>query len=149
MKILMIGLGGIGQRHTRNLRALLGDSVEIIAYRVRRQTYVVTPTMGADTSRNVENEYCIRVFPGLDEALAEKPEIAFVCNPSNLHVKAALACTRAGCDVFIEKPLADSMEGTEDLVRAVDEGKRIAWSVIRCASILACASWRRQCIPAY
>jgi predicted dehydrogenase len=126
MKILMIGLGGIGQRHTRNLRALLGDSVEIIAYRVRRQTYVVTPTMGADTSRNVENEYCIRVFPGLDEALAEKPEIAFVCNPSNLHVKAALACTRAGCDVFIEKPLADSMEGTEDLVRAVDEGKRIA-----------------------
>ena len=55
MKILIIGLGGIGQRHTRNLRALLGDSVEIIAYRVRRLTHVVTPTMGADAERNVED----------------------------------------------------------------------------------------------
>ena len=54
VKILMIGLGGIGQRHTRNLRALLGNGVEIIAYRVRRQMHVVTPTMGADTDRNVE-----------------------------------------------------------------------------------------------
>jgi hypothetical protein len=25
MKILMVGLGGIGQRHLRNLRALLGE----------------------------------------------------------------------------------------------------------------------------
>jgi len=31
MKILIIGLGSIGQRHLRNLRALLGDDVEILA----------------------------------------------------------------------------------------------------------------------
>ena len=62
MKILIIGLGGIGQRHTRNLRVLLGDSVEIIAYRVRRLTHFVTPTMGADHERNVEDVYNIRTF---------------------------------------------------------------------------------------
>jgi predicted dehydrogenase len=126
MKILMIGLGGIGQRHTRNLRALLGERAEFIAYRVRRQTHVVTPTMGADSSRNVEDEYGIRVSPSLDATLAEKPDIAFVCNPSNLHVRAALACIQAGCDVFIEKPLSDSLAGTTELVRAVEERKRIA-----------------------
>src|ERR1039457_2908543 len=86
MKVLMIGLGGIGQRHTRNLRALLSNGVEIIAYRVRRQMHVVTPTMGADTSRNVENEYAIQTFSDLEEALAQKPDAAFICNPSSLHV---------------------------------------------------------------
>jgi predicted dehydrogenase len=126
MKILMIGLGGIGQRHTRNLRALLGDTVEIVAYRVRRQMHVVTPTMDADSNRNVEDEYSIRVFSSLDEALAEKPDIAFVCNPSSLHVPVTLDCIRGGCDVFVEKPLSDSLDGTEDLIRAASEYKRIA-----------------------
>ena len=126
MKILMVGLGGIGQRHTRNLRAILGEHAEFIAYRVRRQTHVVTPTMGADSSRNVEEEYGIRVFSSLDAALADEPAIAFICNPSNLHVQATLACIRADCDVFIEKPLSDSMAGTEELVRASEERKRIA-----------------------
>lgn len=126
MKILMIGLGGIGQRHTRNLRALLGDSVEIIAYRVRRQMHVVTPTMGADESRNVESFYSIRAFQDLQEALSEKPEIAFVCNPSSLHIPVTLACLRAGCDIFIEKPLADTLDGTEELVRVAEEHQRVA-----------------------
>jgi predicted dehydrogenase len=126
VKILIIGLGGIGQRHTRNLRALLGDSVEIIAYRVRRLTHVVTPTMGADTERNVEDVYNIRTFPTLEEALAEKPNIAFVCNPSSLHVTVTRACLAAGCDVFLEKPLADSLDGTAELVELAHRHKRIA-----------------------
>ena len=125
MKILIIGLGGIGQRHTRNLRALLGDSVEIIAYRVRRLTHVVTPTMGADVERNVEEVYNIRTFHALDEALAEKPDIAFVCNPSSLHVEVTRACLLAGCDVFLEKPLADSLDGTSELVELARERRRI------------------------
>jgi predicted dehydrogenase len=125
MKILMIGLGGIGQRHTRNLRALLGNDVEIIAYRVRRQTHVVTPSMGADTLRNVEEEYSIRAFSSIDEALAEGPQIAFICNPSSLHVALASQCLQAGCDVFIEKPLTDSMQGTKDLLRLAEERGRI------------------------
>ena len=120
MKILMIGLGGIGQRHTRNLRALLGDSVEIIAYRTRRLTHVVTPTMGADAERNVEEVYNITSFDSLAEALAQKPDMAFVCNPSSLHVEVTRACLLAGCDVFLEKPLADSLDGTAELVE-------IAW----------------------
>ncbi len=121
MRILMVGLGSIGQRHTRNLRELLGSSAEIIAYRVCRQMHVLTPTMGADASRNVEVELAIRVVSSLDEALAEKPGIAFVCNPSSLHIPVALACVRAGCDLFIEKPLSDSLEGTAELLRAAEK----------------------------
>lgn len=126
MKILIIGLGGIGQRHTRNLRALLGDSVEIIAYRTRRLTHVVTPTMGVDAQRNVEEVYNIQSFDSLDAALGQKPDAALICNPSSLHVEVTRACLKAGCDVLIEKPLSDSLNGTHELAALAATNNRIA-----------------------
>ena len=71
MRILVVGLGGIGQRHVRNLRALLGDRVEIIAWRVRRLSRVVTPILQSDESLDVERVYGIRVFDSLESALGE------------------------------------------------------------------------------
>jgi len=126
MKILMIGLGGIGQRHVRNLRTLYGDTVEIFAFRKRRQMHVVTAQMGADESRSVESEYAIRAFSSLDEALAHQPEVAFICNPSSMHVPVALACVRAGCDLFVEKPLTDSMDGVSELIGEASQRNSIA-----------------------
>ena len=55
MRILMVGLGGIGQRHVRNLRALLGEGAEIIAWRVRRLSHVVTPTLRSDDSLDADD----------------------------------------------------------------------------------------------
>lgn len=126
MKVLMVGLGGIGQRHLRNLRALLGDDVEFLAYRVRRQLHVVTPALQADRGRNVESEYQIQTFATLQEALAEKPKLAFICNPSSLHVPVSVACVEAGCDLFVEKPLSHTLEGINELIRAVQQRNAIA-----------------------
>jgi predicted dehydrogenase len=126
MKILVVGLGGIGQRHTRNFRAILGDTAEIIAYRVRRQMRVITPSLDADESRNVEEAYAIRVFSSLDAALAESPDAALVCNPTSMHIPVALSCLHAGCDLFIEKPLAHSIDGAGELIRIAAERGRVA-----------------------
>lgn len=126
MKILMIGLGGIGQRHARNLRMLLGESAVLLAFRVRKLANVVTPTLQLAPGRNVEEEYQIRSFDNLQKALAENPEIAVICNPSNMHVPAALECARAGCDLFIEKPLSNGVEGVAELIDEVESRGRIA-----------------------
>jgi predicted dehydrogenase len=126
MKILIIGLGSIGQRHVRNLRAILGEAVELLAYRVRGLPDVIAPTLHSAAGRGVELEYGIRVFPRLEDALAARPRIAFVCNPTSLHLPAALACVRAGCDLFLEKPVSHTLEGTAELVEAVESGRRIA-----------------------
>ncbi len=125
MKILMVGLGGIGQRHLRNLRTLLGDDVEIIAYRVRRLSQVITPTLQAEADRDVEREYRLRVFGDLEMSLAEKPDAAFVCNPSSMHIPVALACVRAGCDLFIEKPLSGDLVGLPELQALVEKQARV------------------------
>jgi len=124
MKILIIGLGSIGQRHARNLRQLLGNDLELIAYRTRRLRHVITPGLGVDASRDVEREYRIDVYSDLQEALQERPDGAFVCNPSNLHVQTAIACLRAGCDLFLEKPAATTLEGASELLAVADgEGR--------------------------
>ena len=125
MKALIVGLGGIGQRHTRNLRALLGEDLELIAYRVRRLAHVVTPTLQTDNQKNVEREYNINVFDDLSLALAEKPEVAFICNPSSLHVPVAEACVEASCDIFLEKPVSNSLVGLGSLLKRIADRKLI------------------------
>jgi len=125
MKILVIGLGGIGQRHVRNIRALLGDRAEILAWRVRRLSHVVTPTLQSDQSLDVEKTYGIRVFEKLEDALGERPQVAFICNPSSLHIAPALACLRAGCDLFLEKPVSHSLDGLAELTHAAVEHRSV------------------------
>ena len=126
MKVLFIGLGGVGQRHLRNLRALLGAEVELIAYRTRRLSDVITPSLGIDRTKNLEQEYNIRAFESLESALAASPDIAFICNPSSLHMDAALSCAEAGCDLFIEKPVSSDLKNVERLVELVDSRSLVA-----------------------
>lgn len=125
MKILMVGLGGVGQRHARNIRTLLKDEASLIAYRVRGLSHVVTPTLQADAESNVEETLGIRAFGSLEDVLAERPDAAFICNPTAMHVPVATSCVEAGCDVFIEKPLSDSLDGIENLIQVANRNKRI------------------------
>ena len=74
VRILIAGLGAIGQRHARNLRALCGDGVELLAFRRRRLPHVVTESLERDDSRNVEAELGVTAFEDLDEALAAGPD---------------------------------------------------------------------------
>lgn len=114
-RALFVGLGGIGQRHLRNLRAVLGDAVEVCAYRTRRLAHVITPTLQVETDKDVEREYGVRATTSLEEALSWQPDAAFICNPSSLHVPVALQAARAGCHLFIEKPVSHSLEGLDAL----------------------------------
>ena len=124
MTALIIGLGAIGQRHARNLRTLLGSDASILAYRVRGLRHLITPQLQL-VEGDVEGEYGIQVFRDLGAALAHNPSIALVCNPSSIHVPTALACVRAGCDVFVEKPLASDVAGLPELKREAERLRRI------------------------
>lgn len=124
-KILIVGLGAIGQRHVRVLKEILGDKVELLAYRVRGLSHVITPKFELDTSTTVEEKYGIRSFKDLNQALAQKPDAVFICNPSALHVPPAQAAADAGIPVFMEKPLSDSWEGVDKLLETVEKKKLV------------------------
>lgn len=120
-KVLMIGLGSIGQRHVRNLRRVLGDRCEISAYRVRRLQQTFSDTMQIRDGVNLEEEYHIKVFEDLEEALDAGPDLVFVTNITSKHMECALAAARKGCHIFLEKPVSDSLEGVEELLRLQKE----------------------------
>lgn len=126
MKIMMVGLGGIGQRHVRNLRALLGPDAEIIAYRVRESSFVLTDRLEIEQGSTLEDKYNIKVFRDIDQALGQKPDAVFICNPSSLHIPIAMKAAQADCHLFIEKPLSQNYEGVEELVRLVESRNLIS-----------------------
>jgi predicted dehydrogenase len=133
VRILIAGLGAIGQRHARNLRALRGHSVELLAYRSRRLRHVVTDTLSRDDTRDVEAELGVHTFDNLDAALAARPDAVFVCTPTSRHLEIAQRAADAGCHLFVEKPLSHSLEGVDRLLEVV--GKR------RLVGLMGC-QWR-------
>ena len=83
MKFLIAGFGSIGRRHFRNLYAL-GER-DFIFLRSKRGT--------------LPDEE-IAAFPvetDLDAALAHKPDVVIVSNPTALHLDVAIPAAQAGC----------------------------------------------------
>lgn len=112
--VLVVGLGSVGGRHVRNLRRLI-PGVRVVAYREERQR----PADDLIGSWLVE-------YTDLKQALAQQPVAAIVCNPTSLHLAVALPAARAGCHLFIEKPLSHSLEGLDELSRIIREQPLVA-----------------------
>ena len=104
MKILICGVGSIGERHIRNLLTLGYE--DIILYRTSNSQL-----------RSLNQNF--KTFNNIDEALCQKPDIALITNPTSLHLSTAISCALAGCHLFIEKPLSHSLEGIDKLNQIV------------------------------
>ena len=127
MKVLFTGLGSIGQRHLRNLRELLGGSVEVLAYRVRREVPMLNDQLQVVEEGSLKDKYGVVEFDDLDKALAEKPDIVFVTNPTSMHMEVARKSAEAGCNLFIEKPLGASSEGVDALIELVERKRLVVF----------------------
>lgn len=114
--VLIAGLGSIGRRHFNNLRAL--GCTNFVFYRTYQST-MADPETGAWPSTS-----------NLQEALSHRPLLAIVSNPSAKHLEVAHAAAEAGCHLFIEKPLADSLEHCRELAELAS--KRRLTTMIGC-----------------
>lgn len=111
-KILFTGLGSIGKRHLRLLQES-DISAEIHAYR----------SSGTDEDRFPD----VVQHTNLDDALAVNPDIAFITNPTSFHIDTATACAKAGCHLFIEKPLSHSLHGVDELIAVAEKNELITY----------------------
>ena len=121
MKILITGLGSIGQRHLRNLRHIWGDELKILAYRSIGHNITISGDMTVQFGVDLEKAYDIKTFRDYEKALRQNPDAVFITCPTKLHVPMALLAAKHNCHLFIEKPLSDSMEGIEELIEIVKE----------------------------
>jgi predicted dehydrogenase len=106
MRILIVGLGSIGERYVRNLLALGHTDIAVVR-RVRRPPRTVS-----------ENSF--ETYVDLRDALETKPQAVIVANPTSLHVPVALAAVRTGAHVLMEIPLASSFDQVAELRDAAD-----------------------------
>lgn len=104
-EILIVGLGSIGRRHLRNLRALGWSNIRLL------RTGLATLPDDALEGYPVERD--------LDGALASQPLAVIVANPTALHLPVAVAAARAGCHLLIEKPLSHEFTDVAALEEAV------------------------------
>jgi len=105
MRFLIVGLGSIGRRHLRNLRAL--GQQDILLYRTHRATLPDEDLEG------------LPVFTDLAQALAEKPQGVIIANPTAAHLSTALPAAQAGANLLIEKPISHTLEGLDTLREAL------------------------------
>ena len=112
MKFLIAGLGSIGRRHLRNLLAL-GER-DILLYRTHQSSLP-------------DDELAeLPVAADLEAALACRPEVVIVSNPTALHLAVAIPAARAGCHLLLEKPVSHTLAGLDELNEAVQEsGSRV------------------------
>jgi len=115
-KVLITGLGSIGQRHARCLREMYGDRVELHAFRSRGLRQVINDDMTIIPDVSPVKHYGIIEHDDMDSALAKGMDAVFVTNPPDLHVTTAQRAVQAGAHIFIEKPLSHSMKGVDLLI---------------------------------
>jgi predicted dehydrogenase len=61
------------------------------------------------------------VVYSIEAALALKPDAALITGPASSHVATGLALARQGVPLFIEKPLSNTLEGVDALLRLCRE----------------------------
>ncbi|BDW83641.1 oxidoreductase [Erythrobacter sp. Dej080120_24] len=100
-RALIVGLGSIGRRHLRLLRAELpGADIRVLRH------------VACDEAI----ERADGCFTDLGVACAFAPQLAIIASPAPFHLESARALAGAGAHLLVEKPLADRAEGVGDLI---------------------------------
>ena len=109
MKIVVIGYGSIGKRHVANL--LVIPNIQIIIC----------------TKQKIRNPSPkkIKIFESISDCLKEKPNIGIIANESSFHISIAIKLAKAGIDIFVEKPLSNSLKGSKKLLSIIRKKKII------------------------
>ena len=108
LKIGVFGVGHLGKFHLNNWKEL--DGVELVGF------YDPNDAMAAD----VIARYGLTRFPDA-EGLADAIDAADVVAPTNHHFDLCAMLLRKGKHVFVEKPLADTIEQGRELVKLARE----------------------------
>ena len=107
MKVLVIGVGSIGERHVRCLQ------------RTGRTEIAICEINGELRQRVAERYDLAEVYAQLEDALQGDFQAAVVCTPAHLHVDMAMRLVHRHVDLLIEKPLSTKLDGVGELVESV------------------------------
>lgn len=86
-------------------------------------------------------------FSSLEQMLDHRPDVVHVLTPPEAHAASALEALAAGCHVYVEKPLATSVEDCDRIAAAAKEAGRavcVGHSMLRDPFVLRQGIQRRR-----
>lgn len=118
--VAMIGCGGMSSHHARVLKR--NPDAQVVA--------------ACDVNEDIVNGYINNhlaevqprpsIFCDPKKMLAEiKPKAVFICTPHTLHYEQGMLALKAGCHVFMEKPMVTSSDHAYKLARKVKETGKV------------------------
>ena len=116
INVLVIGCGNMGTSHTRAYHQLDGFNIAGLVDRSSENLERLTNELGDYPTYN-----------DFDAALAEtKPDAVCICTYPATHAKFAILALNAGCHVFVEKPIAETIDDANAVVQAAQKaGKKV------------------------
>src|ERR1700730_14763118 len=114
LRILVVGCGNMGASHARAFRDMPGVEIVGLVSRGESKHHLAT---------NLSTQ--LPLFDDVGAALASlAPDAVCISTYPDTHEAFTLAAIEAGCDVFVEKPLAPDTEGARRMVAAAQRAGR-------------------------
>ncbi len=108
LNLLFFGLGSIGLRHAQLIQNHFNH--HLFAYR---------------TGKGEEKkQLSLSEFTDPQEAFSVHPDIAFITNPTYLHVDTAISCAEHDVSLFFEKPLSHTLDNL-NLLKTLVKNKKL------------------------
>ena len=116
IKVALAGAGAFGIKHLDGIRHI--DGVEVVSLISR----------DLEKTQEVASQYGIaHVTTNLEDSLALKEvDAVILCTPTQMHAAQSIACLKAGKHVQVEIPLADSLQGAQDVVAVAKSSGLVA-----------------------
>ena len=108
----VVGVGSLGRHHARILHAL--DGAKLVGIH----------DLDSDRADVIASEYGVEAFSELDRLLGSVDALV-VATPTASHAPIAIAALEAGSHVFVEKPIAPSLEEADAILEAAERSGRI------------------------
>lgn len=112
-KLAIIGYGGMGEWHAKNIQESIPQIQVIGAYDIREEALEKVAEQG------------FKVFSTLEEVLMSEADIVTIATPNNFHKELAISAMRAGKHVVCEKPVTMNAAELIEVIAVSQETGRL------------------------
>jgi predicted dehydrogenase len=112
-RVLVVGLGSMGRRHLRLLRER--NDVDVSSVEPDQNALALARSQAGEFTN----------YGSLEEALTQAPDVVWLATPTPLHASQTIAALNAGCNVFCEKPMSESVGDARAMKAAAEQTRKL------------------------
>lgn len=111
IRVGIIGAGSMGNAHASCISLIQGVKIVAVADKIK------------DSAESLANKFNAKVFNSDDLINSKDVDVVYVCLPTSAHAEYVIKSANAGKYVFVEKPLARTLEEGREMIRTTRKTK--------------------------